>query len=361
MRIARLPVVVGLCFLFALPGVCEEGRVPIFEPVTLDGTATTLSSKYVVTRDIAAQAFNVTVIRLIGTGTEKIDIDLNGFSLAGFPNGDFPLIDATNVASLTIRNGFLFNPTLQNCVTIDSASVVVLEDLKVQQGDAGLYLFRVADFSIRRNQINGANSSAIYIANNTGSRITGVIENNSIRTGGQTPILIQDASDSVLIRDNRILASSNAAAIRVNSGRSFSIVGNKITGGSEGIALFSGSDFHVLDNTVTNGQFGAISLNSMSDGVVQRNVVSDYLNGIELSGSSRINLQNNNASNNFIYGIFFNSTSADNTYGRNVARGNGGGGCAPQNAAAPCAGPDVCDQGTNNSSFGDNMGPGPGC
>jgi parallel beta-helix repeat protein len=45
-----------------------------------------------------------------------------------------------------------------------------------------------------------------------------------------------------------------------------------------------------------------------------------------------------------------------NTYGRNMARGNGGLGCGPCFALFP---PESCDAAPGNTSFGDNLIPGP--
>ena len=64
--------------------MAEEGRIPIFEPVVLDGAVTDINGSYIVSRNITLAAGMIIDVR--GTGSEVVDIDLNGFMLASGVN-----------------------------------------------------------------------------------------------------------------------------------------------------------------------------------------------------------------------------------------------------------------------------------
>jgi parallel beta-helix repeat protein len=139
---------------------------------------------------------------------------------------------------------------------------------------------------------------------------------------------------------------------------------NNVTGCAEnGLQLENSSGCSILDNVVANnGQLGLV-VKSVSPGTsanikIQRNVVTGNGSGIDLVDTSFCEVRDNTSNGNGSFGLRFDSTSDDNTYGDNTIRGNAGSGCASPGPAT-CGGGDLCDEGTGNTSFGDNLTPGP--
>ena len=86
-----------------------EGRIPIFEPITLLAGENDFSGNYVVTRNITTPTAATPVIQIIGDCTQTIEIDLNGFELTG-PFSAGIAIDVEDVNTLVIRNGSIRIP-----------------------------------------------------------------------------------------------------------------------------------------------------------------------------------------------------------------------------------------------------------
>jgi len=81
-----------------------------------------------------------------------------------------------------------------------------------------------------------------------------------------------------------------------------------------------------------------------------------YLFDLNATGGTFVNglrnqVDRNVAGSNFQFGLHFGNAAADCTYGRNTARGNVGGPCPTGGTT------DFCDEGANDSSFGDNFMP----
>ncbi len=361
-----------LC-LFAVPVTrADEGRIPLYQRTGLDWEAGAISGKYILTRDITVGGTAI-AIDIRGSGVENIELDLNGFTVTGGVNSSAVIrVRGAGVRTFVLRNGTVVggNSDYEAAVIkvlgdeTDPSDSVTIEDLKIIAGGMAIEGTWVTNFQVRRNVIVQSAVGIIFTNNFVGSapRMTGVIEDNILRNLEFDAIDILDPNRSVTIRNNQIVGQSGTG-ITVDETLSLVIEGNNIEGGTVGIDIIGGKDCVIKGNAVTSGSGSGIGLLGSTDCFVYHNIANgNGFYGIELFGESTGNFIDRNVMNgNGWMGLSFDIDSADNAYGRNVMRDNGGGvSCTIQNAPQSCSSPAVCDSGTNNTSFGDNMGPGKG-
>ncbi|MCP3977969.1 MAG: hypothetical protein GY716_01380 [bacterium] len=392
MREHRRSVVSVACaaaLLVAYAGLvsAEEGRIPIFEPVVLDGTTSNISGNYVVTRDITA-AIGTSVIRIIGNGTDQnVEIDLNGFTLTTV-NGGLSVIEVTGLENFTMRNGSVVGgdddeDTVFVTGTDGDEDLVIVEDVKIKGGDEGLYLDKVTNFAIRRNLVVETLGSGIRVADSASSsdQMTGIIEDNVVR---DTAIGIEFrwTNRSATIRNNQIVNpfDPSRVGLRVRYGRSTVIVGNNISGGGTGIEIgdsgvgpISGcEECTIAENNVSDSDATGIELYNCDECTIKDNLASSNgEHGLDMNDSDRCFIQGNQFNRNDTFGIYLRDNSDGNSYGNNVLRDNDAdlpAATCTGVPASPCASPAVCDEtgldpavdADANRSFGDNMVDAPG-
>ncbi|MCP3978601.1 MAG: hypothetical protein GY716_04605 [bacterium] len=371
----------GVC-LAATSVVAEEGRVPIFEPTTI-----TQSGKYVVTRDIS-DATN-TVILINGTGTETVDIDLNGFTITSGPSNI--AVRANDTKSLVIRNGFLVNTgsTVSNVevVSTGAESAAVFEDLVISGGHTALHMTPVHNLVVRNNVMNGV-GRGIYIVNLL-FPLRGIIEGNVMNDVGTQGIYLPSPSEGVQIRRNSISAVGNNGVVIIQNGTGLMFENNMVLnesadplsfalklddciscavrnnrvlgvsqGGRVGIQLNYVHDSQVTDNISSGHGEDGIKLTESDRNTILRNVSNDNaLSGIRVFSGSRNTIEGNASHDNGQFGIYINGSF--NRVGRNSASGNAGAAACTAPGIPTCGVPDYCDEGTGTTSFLDNLIPGP--
>jgi len=362
-------VLVGLIIpCIAGSALAAEGRTPVFAPGTFLGA----DGKYIVTRNIAGGAGAVITI-----GAPNVDLDLNGFLLTG---AGAPVISVlAGVDHVTIRNGVLSGGTIGIDIPGPTRKADI-EDVKIHNPAAqGIHLGDVEGAALRRNEITDTPSEGIAW-DGPGVVKHGTIEGNLLRRTS-AGIVVNNCS-SVAVLNNRledpgtgaggafsgygiVLASCQASLVsentversRVDGIQLLNSKGNKLfdnvvrSAGGNGIHLDGGSTDTLVLNNVASGS-GTGGLPTGGDGLL----VEGTQNLIER------NLLNSNAG----FGLHFciAGFSCFNTFGRNMARGNTGAVVGP---CGPCAGlfpPNSCNiagcpAAGPNSSFGDNLIPGP--
>jgi hypothetical protein len=150
--------------LAALPTLAAEGRIPLWQPTALAGPG--IDGKYIVTRNMASAGGPV--IGILGTGSENIDIDLNGMTLTGAAGAH--VVDVQNVKTFVLRNGTIQGEPVDpagNGVNVVTSGEIVIEDLTINGGImTGIWLQQSEPeiaFAIRRNVINEPNGDGITI------------------------------------------------------------------------------------------------------------------------------------------------------------------------------------------------------
>ena len=126
---------------------------------------------------------------------------------------------------------------------------------------------------------------------------------------------------------------------------------NLINGGGDGIQAY-GDGITIRNNVIRNAESG-IELTGQGNQVL-RNTISSCQQGIVLSSSLNL-IEGNLLTDNSNFGLRLYSGSENNVYRGNTVRGNTG---DPLNCSSPSATTDFCDDGTNNTSHGDNYMPG---
>jgi parallel beta-helix repeat protein len=347
---------ITVCLLAGLPVIAGEGRIPIWQPITIGPGQ---EGSYVLTRDITAAQGSAAID--IQPGTVAVDIDLNGFTIYG---ASFPAILAQYVDSLTVRNGTIMGGGGAG-IWAEWCRKVVIEDMKIEFIEGGgIWLMEVKTFAVRRNIITNCDSQYGITADgysfDPSALIEGTIEGNVIREclGG---IVVWNGS-SVAVINNRI-EETEANGIYTDICNSCLFERNTVEStGEHGFEMRSlfGSKIH--NNLVSNCDEDGINLVNANSTLILNNVASENGgSGLVVVGGRYNQVDRNIFTGNGLAGIWFYSSSLGNTYGRNTLRGNLSAPGTCVFTPPTCGIPDLCDDGTNNTSFGDNMGPGPGC
>lgn len=385
---ALIPALVAVV---VLPAIAAEGRTPIYAWQT----TITAPGKYIVTRDIfplicSAPVIDIQIAPAPPVPAGHVDIDLNGFRVAACPG--HPVIKATGQDNITVRNGTLMWGDYGIHIEADPADPgarnrkVVIEDVKVMDVlIGGILLDGITDFALRRNNVIITDSfpiapqsmEGIVIDGRVGVDpyvpIKGTIEDNQVeRTGGG--ITVRGGS-SVAIVNNRIEDIAVIAQPPAQGGIVYDIsegglIANntveKIVGGA-GIYLGDSHGTKIYNNVVREASANGIHIAGRGhDNLILENVVTLCgMDGCTVEGSRNFvdrNLLNINcqAGVQACWGLHFSAAfgGADNTFGRNTARGNLG--VPPACPAGPGPYPpttDFCDEQPGNSSFNDNYMP----
>ncbi|MCP3979501.1 MAG: right-handed parallel beta-helix repeat-containing protein [bacterium] len=364
----RLVLLAALLLLPLAPAHSEEGRIPIFEPTTL-----TASGKYVVTRDIVPGGPQPEAIIVAGTGSELVEIDLNGFTLTSQLSAGANAISAGGVRKLTIRNGTIATEAGDpSCISATGGSgrtSVIIEDVVGTCGTQGITLVSWKNITVRRSSIEAFDGAALAI---TGAvRFQGIIEQNllaaSSSMSGPAALDVVAPSAGLQIVANEIDAGGGGG-IAVQSSEGLLVAANAVgqTAGA-GIYVNDSEGCRVRNNSVVETSNAGFLFVDVSECMIVDNVS----RGNTGDGMAFLNSDRNHVDRNLIglngfggnpaYGLYFNSSSDDNPYGRNTSTGNNPSWAftCPASPNASCGASDLCDQGTGNKTFGDNLVPGP--
>lgn len=341
----------------SLPPVrAAEGRTPVWLP----GTVIAAPGRYIVTRNLAGGAgpiVNITV--------GDVDLDLNGMTLdGGGAAAPVVLVSGAGVGDVVLHDGTLLDGG-ENVAATAPGLRLVLQDLKINgSGGAAIHITDSQNFTVRRVTISGAGTEGILVDGPFPKQ--GTIADNLVRR-------------------------TFGSAIRVIGGTSLGVLNNRVEetgGGTFGISLDGCEACLVLENTVhATGDVG-ILLRSFKGGKVYNNVVGKAgSHGIVLDGASsdslvlnnvatgsgavvaggcglfveadRIMIEGNTLNANSGAGLRLGPGSSLLTFGRNTARGNAGVGVGPCAVAPVLFPPNSCNDGAGNTTFGNNLIPGP--
>jgi parallel beta-helix repeat protein len=365
----RVSVVLIVPFL-AGTVLAAEGRTPVFAAGTFLGA----DGKYIVTRNLAGGAGSVITI-----GAPNVDLDLNGFVLSG---AGAPVISvAAGVDHVTIHNGVLAGGTV-GIEALGPIRKVDIEDIKIHDSATqGIHLGDVLGAAIRRTEITDTASEGIAW-DGPGTVKHGTIENNLLRRTS-AGIVVNNCS-SIAILNNRleepgtgaggafsgygiVLASCQASLVSENT-----IERSRV----DGIFLLNAKGNKLFDNVLRASGGNGIHLDGgTSDTLVLNNVASGCGTGLLATGGDGLLvegtqnlLERNELNSNAGFGLRFciAAGSCGNTFGRNMARANGGfpgalgcGACGGAPALFPPNSCNIVGCAVLNSTFGDNLIPGP--
>ena len=355
-RFVRLLLIVCLT-LAPLATFAAEGRTPVWA----SGTVITASGRYIVTRNLTPVAASP----VIDIAAPDVDLDLNGMVLDG-DGAAFPVIRVSAPEIVHIHGGTLRGGSAS--IDVNAPAVrVVIEDVRSENANGnGIHLMDPEVFVIRRVVVNAASADGIRIdgaAIKQGSIEDCVIQRTTLGITLQT-------GASVAIVNNRIQNLSNLGAahgIAIQSCNGCLVSENTIQNADgEGIRAFAVSGTKFFDNVVQNAGGTGLHIDA---GSANDLVLNNALNGNGFFGAGgghglliegkQIFVQGNALNGNSGFGLRFAPGSQNNTFGRNMARGNSGA------AVGPCAGvptlfpPNSCNDGLVNTTYGDNLIPGP--
>ena len=339
------------------PALAAEGRTPIWLP----GTAITAPGRYIVTRNLAGGAPTISSTR--GNGVlVRIGLSLGaggggGLVVVGEPGGS---------GAVVIHDGTVLTGG-ENIAVTAPGQRLVLEDLKIAGSNgAAIHITDSQNFVVRRVTISGSNGEGILVDGPINKQ--GTIEKNLVRRTQATAIRVFGGT-SVAVVENRVEESGFVAGIfgiALENCESCLVAQNTVhTTGDNGIFLRGFKAGKVYNNTVGKAGFHGIFLDSTSsDSLVLNNVVSS--SGAILAGgcglfvdADRVMIEGNTLNANSGAGLRLSAASLLLTFGRNTARGNTGVGVGPCAAAPALFPPNSCNDGAGNTTFGNNLIPGP--
>ena len=378
---SRLPGTLFLALLVVVgaipPALAAEGRTPVFAA----GTVLVEDGSYVVTAPLVGGAGPV-----ITVNAYKVDLDLNGMILTN-SGANFPVISVLpGVDQVTIRNGTLSSGSI-GIEALGQTRSVAVEDVKIVDmvvgAGQGIHLGDIRTVTIRRVEI--ADTLGEGISWDGGFlRRHGTIEDNLVqRTAGGIILTAPGEGFSLSVRNNRVFeaGTGNAGAFVgygiVVGGFNGSIIAENTVNAArvDGIFVRQSRSMKIYNNTVSGSGGNGIRLDPGSFGnlVLDNVAVSNGTALLPIGGSGLLveggsnTILGNLLNHNLGFGLQFCNAnlSCGNTFGRNTARFNQGGVTGPCGA---CGGtpalspPDSCNVvcfPTQNSTFGDNLIPGP--
>lgn len=346
------------------PALAAEGRTPVFLP----GSVLAADGKYILTRNLIAPGGPV--ITICGA---NVDLDLNGMLVTNTGGGETITTAGCPgvVDHVTIRNGTIAGGA-PGIFVQGLTRKVDIEDVRIKDTafPAAIHLLDVEGAAIRRVEITDSTNSGIVW--NGGGVKHGTIEHNLIRRAAGGMFIF--GCSSLAILNNRIEEGGGSGIFMVNCNASLLAENTIERKGVEGIVIRNGRGNKLLDNLVVECGSHGIYLdgNTVDTLVLNNNSSANGFapgppgHGLLVEGQRNLierNVLNANAGAGLIFlGGGAGGAACGTTYGRNTARGNGlAGGCG----AAPPGQlpPDFCDTAVGcvlpNTSYGDNLMPGP--
>jgi len=378
---SRSPETLYLALLVAVgaipPALAAEGRTPVFAA----GTVIVDDGSYVVTAPLLGGGGPVVTVNAF-----KVDLDLNGMVLTNL-GANFPVIAVLpGVDQVTIRNGVLSSGSV-GIEALGQTRIVTIEDVRIVDMVVG------AGQGIHLDDVRTAAIRCVEIADTLGEGILwdggflrrhGTIEDNLVqRTAGGIVLIAPGEGFSLAVRNNRVFESGTGGTGAfpgygiVVAGFSGSIVAENTVSEArnDGIFVRQSRGVKIYNNSVSGSGGNGIHLDSSAFGnlVLDNVATSNGTAQLPIGGSGLLvegggnMIQGNLLNNNLGYGLQFcnANTACGNTFGRNTARNNQAVVTGP---CAACAGtpalfpPDSCNIfcfPTQNSTFGDNLIPGP--
>jgi len=355
--------IIGLVLIAISPSYAAEGRTPVF----LDGTTIGSDGKYILTRDIVS----VSGVPVITITAANVDLDLNGFTIFGVPGVtgiDIPPIAAG--LDLRIHNGSIVGGDVGIIRHPGGPGQrIVVEDMKLrgQGADAIALHDTVETVHIRRTSIRSAGGVGIRII--SAGFTNGSIENCSIKETADHGIQLDTVASFEVSHNNLEVPGTllGGHGISLTKGVGCLLTQNTISdAGANGIHLRDSSGNKIHNNVIRHAFATGINIGvNSNDNLILDNVATDCGfsappgHGLAVD-ALRNHIHGNTFNANESCGMLFGFASALNTFGRNMARGNGGGGgCV---GGAPCLGilfpPDSCDaSGAGNDTATENMIP----
>jgi parallel beta-helix repeat protein len=273
---------------------------------------------------------------------------------------------AAGAGDVVIHDGTVLNGGENVSVTAPGQRLV-LEDLKIGGSNAAaIHLVDSQNFVIRRVTISGSNAEGILVDGPMNKQ--GAIEKNLVRRTQATAIRVI-AGASVGVVENHVEETAPVAGvygIALDNCESCLIAENTVHAtGDSGIFLRGLKSGKVYNNTVGKAGFHGIYIDPLSsDSLVLNNVVSG--SGAVTAGGSglfvdgdRIMIEGNTLNTNSGFGLRLSAGATLITFGRNTARGNTGAAVGPCAAAPALFPPNSCNDGAVNTTFGNNLIPGP--
>ena len=357
---ARVLAVVSLALtLPVLPPVSHaaEGRTPVWLP----GTVIATPGRYIVTRNLIGGGPTITIT------TGNVDLDLNGMTLdAGGVAAPVVSVVAAGSGDVVLHDGTLLNGG-ENVAITAPGQRLVLEDLKIDgSGGAAIHIIDSQNFVVRRVTITDSGAEGILVDGPMNKQ--GVIEKNLVRRTQATAIRVIGGT-SIGVVENHVEETAPVAGnygIALEGCESCLIAQNTVhSTGDSGIFLRGLKSGKVYNNTVGKAGAHGIYLDPTSaDSLVLNNVVSG--SGAVAAGgcglfvdADRIMIEGNVLNANSGAGLRLSAGTTFITFGRNTARGNAGVGVGPCAVAPTLFPPNSCNDGPGNSTFGNNLIPGP--
>jgi hypothetical protein len=344
-----LKLTVILLLLAAGPILADEGRIPVWEPGTIDAPG-----HYILTRDIATTATEAIVIL-----SDGVTLDLGGRTISLDPATLYGIrVDLSGVPAphlgVVIVNGRIkgggigiYVPSIIPSLKIEGLEVVGTSSDGIHvsfDGGAKGFTGDIPAVVISNSLIHGISGDGVMLADPRPSPLCSItISGNVIMEIDKDGLEFDGCADAV-IKDNKImefgLLDAPAAGIRIVSGAggdAAPVVDSNVIGegGSQasGIVVSSSSPIvsFLLDrNTISNN--GASGIEVLSGrGRIKDNLVSDNgADGLLLSGGVRILIDGNYVADNLGYGLYF-AASSEHAYRDNFLRGNRNGALGGEN------------------------------
>jgi len=260
-----------------------------------------------------ATSNNVTLKNTTVTGGFRIGVDTD------FNQG----IPSSN--GITISNNNFTGDTIRSVNLIANNSSVTGNT--ISGGVYGISLLNGIGNSATNNKIDGVGHG--IVVGSTARNITSngtTVSGNTIMNGG-TGIELYNSSDKTTIRNNTIVNDTYGSGIVLDPEGGITnvkILGNTITGGTEGIDIGNAMTVQVANNTITSNTYGpgavytGVGVNQSTAVEVGYNTISDMGGTGILVNQSSGNIDNNAITDGYSTGTGIHASNNNGRYGNEV-------------------------------------------
>ncbi len=335
--------------LAAGPLLADEGRIPVWEPVTIDSPG-----HYILTRDVST-----TGTEAIAILSDGVTLDLGGRTIS---IGDSSLygvrVDLSGVPAaklgIVIRNGRIvggqtgiYVPSIVPSLRIEEIEVVGTSShgihVVLDDGSRGI-IGDVPIIAISDSLIHGIGGDGVKLADPRPSPICSItISGNLLMEIDYDGIELNGCADAV-IKENDISEfgqlDAPAAGINIMSaagGPAVSAVNANIV--HEGMhqatgimvsSTSSAAGFVFENNGISNNGGSGIEILMGQGSIKDNEIIGNAADGVRVSGGVRVFVDDNYVAENLRYGIYFAATN-DHAYRDNFLRGNRNGALGGEN------------------------------